>query len=314
MTAVTAVRPTGSWGGDTFAHEAFLFATDEDVVARVLPFVREGLAREEPVLVVAGERVRRVVADELGDDLPRLAAFAPAEDWWRGGHGTLLAYDGDLRALRRASRCWRLAAEPVWLAAQDGRVWSRFEAVANRCYADMPYYSLCLHDTTRLAPEVLDAVGRTHPLVWDGSSPVASPTYQEPEAFVSAAEPPWEPRPVGVQSATVTTGRDARDWLTSQIGDEWRDRLDDVLLAVHELVANALREAGAAYVAAWSTGEELVCEVSDPGAGMHDVTAGYVPPGPECPGRGLWLARSLADDAAVAPAGPGTRIRLYFRR
>ena len=42
-------------------------------------FVLEGLSRGEPVLVVAGERVRSLLAGELGPDLGRLTAFTAAE-------------------------------------------------------------------------------------------------------------------------------------------------------------------------------------------------------------------------------------------
>jgi anti-sigma regulatory factor (Ser/Thr protein kinase) len=48
---------------------------------------------------------------------------------------------------------------------------------------------------------------------------------------------------------------------------------------------------------------------------MHDVAAGYTPPSREpTGGRGLWLARSLADEASVRSHGPGTAVRLYFAR
>src|SRR3712207_8554516 len=45
------------------------------------------------------------------------------------------SYDRDLRALRASVPTWRLVGEPVWLGAEDGQEWSRFEAVVNRCYA-----------------------------------------------------------------------------------------------------------------------------------------------------------------------------------
>lgn len=312
---MTPLRPVGDWSGCGLAHEGFVFGADEELLRRVLPFVHDGFEREEPVLVVAGERVRDRLADSLGDDVGRLAVFAAAEPWWRGGPGTLLAYDEDLRALRRSSPSWRLVAEPVWLAREDGRVWSRFESVANRCYADLPYYSLCLHDRTRLDDAVLEEVARTHPLIWDSTQPVPSPTYEVAESFLSSVEPAWEPRPTGVTSTTVTSARAARALVDAATAPGWSARRDDVALAVEELVTNAVRAAGTAYVSFWTDGEVLVCEVSDPGPGMHDVTAGYVPPPADGErGRGLWIARSLADDATVAPAGPGTRIRLFFRR
>ncbi|MGY1644136.1 anti-sigma factor RsbA family regulatory protein [Geodermatophilus sp. SYSU D00703] len=312
---MTVVRPTGDWDGTTFAHEAFAFGSDREVVDRVVPFVLEGLAREEPVLVVAGERVRTALAEQLGPDVQRLAAFAPAETWWRGGHGTLHAYDRDLRALRASVPTWRLAAEPVWLAAEDGREWSRFEAVANRCYTSMPYYSLCLHDRRRLSPAVLDAVARTHPLTWGGDAPVTAAAYEDPRHFLRSAQPAWRERPAEAPAVAVTTSQEARRLLTAAAGDGWSARCDDVVLAAHELVTNALAVAAAASVAAWAEGDTLVVEVADTGPGLPDETLGYVPPDDDPAGaRGMWLAWSLADDVAVASGSAGTAVRLFFRR
>ncbi|MGY1602076.1 anti-sigma factor RsbA family regulatory protein [Geodermatophilus sp. SYSU D00815] len=311
---MTTISPTGGWDGTAFAHEAFLFATDDELAERVLPFVAEGLSRDEPVLVVAGERVRTVLADRLGADVARLAAFAPAETWWRGGHGTLQAYDRDLRALRASVPSWRLAAEPVWLAREDGREWSRFEAVANDCYADLPYYSLCLHDRQRLPDDVLDAVVRTHPLVWGDGGPVPSPAYEEPRQFLRAARPRWVERPGHSVLGTVTAPHEARTELAHAVdGGPWSDRRDDVVLAAHELVVNALRVAPYARVAYWTDHDTLVVEVSDIGPGLPDELRAYVPPPPDAEaGRGMWLAWSLADDVALATGEGGTTVRLSF--
>jgi len=309
------MRPTGEWDGTAFAHEAFLFATDHEVVDRVVPFAVEGLSRGEPVLVVAGERVRTLLGEELGRDVRLLAAFAAAETWWRGGHGTLHAYDRDLRTLRAAAPTWRLVAEPVWLAYEDGREWSRFEAVANRCYAAMPYYSLCLHDRRRLPASVLDAVARTHPLTWSGHAPVEAAAYEDPQRFLRSVQPAWDARPGHSAVWTVTEPREARRALAAAVIDGWRARADDVVLATHELLTNALRVAAFVEVAFWTDHESLVVEVSDSGPGLPDETCGYVPPADDLEGsRGMWLAWSLADDAAVASGPTGTAIRLYFRR
>ena len=312
---MSGARPTGDWDGASFAHEAFVFGTDRELVDRVVPFALEGLSRGEPVLVVAGQRVRTLLAEQLGPDVERLATFAAAETWWQGGHRTLHAYDRDLRALRAVAPTWRLLAEPTWLARDDGRAWSRFEAVANRCFAALPYYSLCLHDRQRLPASVLDAVARTHPLTWGGSAPVPEPAYEDPERFLRSVRPAWVERPARACVRVVTTPREARRVVSAAALDWWPARVGDVVSAVHELVVNALRVAAFAEVSSWTDRGTLVVEVADSGPGVPDETLGYVPPsdGPDAH-RGMWLAWSLADDAAVDTHPAGTAIRLYFHR
>jgi len=312
---VNRIRATGDWDGTGFAHEAFAFSADQELVDRVVPFAVEGLSRGEPVLVVAGERVRTLLAAQLGEDVRRLATFADAESWWQGGHRTLHAYDRDLRALRASVPTWRLAAEPVWLASDDGREWSRFEAVANRCYVTMPYYSLCLHDRQRLPTSVLDAVARTHPLTWGGDAPVPAAAYEDPQQYIRSVQPAWQKRPGDATVLPVTTPGEARRAVASSVVDGWGARVDDVVLAAHELVTNALRVGAFAEVSSWTDRDMLVVEVVDHGPGLPDETLGYVPPSDDPGGaRGMWLAWSLADDAAVHPSSAGTGIRLFFHR
>ncbi|GAA1252103.1 anti-sigma factor RsbA family regulatory protein [Oryzihumus leptocrescens] len=317
-----AMHPTGDWTGKAFAHEAFLYSSDEEAVARCVPFVQEGLDRGEPVIVVASEAVREALLAHLGDEAGRLAVVAASEGWWQGGFGTLAAYDRDLQQLRANGTPWRLIGEPTWLALPDGRVWSRFEAVANDAYADLPYYSLCLHDTRRLAPDVLEAVLRSHPMTWGGTEPVASPTYEDTATFLRQAEPAWTERPAGALVRQVGDARQARALVGEVLGGEQAgevgglagEREQDALIAVNELVSNALRAAGSAEVSTWREDGCRVWEVADSGPGFHAATAGYVPPADDLDcGRGLWLARGLASDATVRATGEGAAIRLFFR-
>ncbi len=309
---MTLVRPTGDWDGTRFAHEGFVFSTDHEVVRRVVPFVLEGFSRGEPVLVVAGERVRTLLAAHLGADLGRLAVFDPAESWWRGGHRTVQAYDHQLRDLQASTASWRLAAEPTWVEREDGRVWSRFEAVVNRSFAALPFYSLCLHDRRRVPPEVLATVARTHPLTWGDGGPVAAEEYEDPAAFLRSVQPAWTERPRDADVQVVTSPWEARRLMCAAVPDDRRARLGEVVLAGHELVLNALSAAAFAELATWTDGDTFVVEVSDSGPGLPDETQGYVPPDSEDGPHGMWLAWSAADDVAVRTGPSGTAIRLLF--
>lgn len=310
---MTAVSVSG-WAGNGFAHEACVFDDDDALRARMLPFLEEAMARGEATLVVAGERVRALVADTLVDGGGEPALLADSEEFWQGGAQTLAAYQESMRPLLEAGKPWRFIGEPTWLAGPGGEVWSRYEAVSNDAFADYPCYSLCLHDRRRLSPDLIECALRTHPLTWNGATVVASPDYQPTEAFLRSEEAPWTPRPEERDWAVVTRPAAARALVHQVLGDGHREEhVEDVVLAVHELVANALEAAGAAEVSHWRTRVGHAWEVSDDGIGMHKTSAGYAPPPSDVPtGRGLWIARSLADDAIVRPYGPGTAARLYF--
>ncbi|HET8716831.1 MAG TPA: anti-sigma factor RsbA family regulatory protein [Nocardioidaceae bacterium] len=307
---------TGTWTGERFAHEAFVFDDDEQVRRRCVPYVQEALERDEPVVVVAGERVRALLRDAFGSSTDGFAVFAAAEDSWHGASGTLAAYQDSMQPLLAAGAPWRLIGEPVWLAYAGGAAWSRFEGVANEAFADYPYYSLCLHDRRRLTPALIEGQLRTHPMVWDGSAPAPNPAYVSTAEYLRTVEPAWTETPGTARAVRISSVREAHRTIRALAEDTVPElRPDDAVLAVYELVSNALRAAGAAHVHRWDSNGAVVWQVSDDGPGMHDVAAGYTPPSREpTGGRGLWLARSLADEASVRSHGPGTAVRLYFAR
>ena len=306
---------SGAWTGERFKHEAFVFSDDRAVRERVVPFVEEGLSRGEPVIVVADAPVRDVLSQALGSRVDELAVFAPSGSFWQGGHATLAAYQETMEPLLATGRPWRLVGEPSWLAEPGGHTWSRFEAVANDAFADYPYYSLCLHDRRRLPAALVDAQLRAHPLVWDGEAPVTSPDYEPTDVFLRDMEPSFDPPEDGVRWLVVHDLSGAGALVSSWMDlHPVRSRSDSARLAVHELVVNALQATGRAQVAEWHDDGHAVWEVRDEGPGLLDPTAGYLLPLRDLEsGRGLWIARSLADDSSLRADRLGTAVQLVFR-
>src|SRR5213592_1748872 len=78
-------------------------------------------------------------------------------------------------------------------------------------------------------------------------------------------------------------------------------RTRDLVLAVHELAANAVRHgAGQGRLRLWAMPEGVRCEVSDDGAegtGEESAEAADAALWHAEPGHGLWLVRQIADGA-----------------
>jgi len=102
------------------------------------------------------------------------------------------------------------------------------------------------------------------------------------------------------------------------------ERAIDVMLAVHELAANAVRHgAGSGRLRMEVTPGQLCCEVSDAGqgrrAGPGSAAAPWgtaplaTPPWPVEPGHGLWVTREAADQVRVVSGPGGSVVTAVFR-
>ncbi|SCL34882.1 Anti-sigma regulatory factor (Ser/Thr protein kinase) [Micromonospora nigra] len=101
--------------------------------------------------------------------------------------------------------------------------------------------------------------------------------------------------PLLSRAFTAATVTELRHQLASHVAAAGLtdDPGDDFVLAVHELVTNAVRHGGGAgRLLLVRRGDLLVCEVSDDGPGDDDLTVDL--PATNVPGgRGLWLAHRL---------------------
>src|SRR6201986_550141 len=83
-------------------------------------------------------------------------------------------------------------------------------------------------------------------------------------------------------------------------------RTRDLVLAVHELAANAVRHgAGQGRLRLWAAHDAVRCEITDEGA-PGEADAADAARWQAEPGLGLWLVRRIADSASVQSGASGT--------
>jgi anti-sigma regulatory factor (Ser/Thr protein kinase) len=301
--------------GPGFAHSAFLYDTDAAYAAVLVPFLLEGLARDEAVAVAASIDRVELLRDVLGVDAAHVR-FLPADEWYVRPVRTIAAW---AQILRTAAVAGRPSARLVGHAgfAEHHRTWVRFEAAVNAALAGLNGHLLCPYDRRLPAAE---PVLRTHPVVHDGGWR-DSTGYQHPELVLG--ELPEPEYPVAGQPVLAVAVADAVAELRAQVRDRasaegWlpADRVEILLLALSEVVTNGIRHGGAhRELRVWLTAEAVVCELTDDGPTPPGPLAGYLPPAHAAiGGMGLWIVQQLCDAVAISLAGGRTRARFALRR
>jgi anti-sigma regulatory factor (Ser/Thr protein kinase) len=89
---------------------------------------------------------------------------------------------------------------------------------------------------------------------------------------------------------------------------------DDVVIAVDEIATNALEHGRPpARVRSWTTPDALLVQVDDHGGTRIPAATGYHrPPTDARRGRGIWIARHLADVLTTHTGPTGTTVALCF--
>ncbi|WP_410675888.1 ATP-binding protein [Amycolatopsis sp. cmx-4-68] len=91
--------------------------------------------------------------------------------------------------------------------------------------------------------------------------------------------------------------------------------IDDLVLAVSEIVDNALRYGRSPVrMRIWADAEHLVVTVHDTGEGPGDPFAGLLPAARDIGGRGLWITHQVCSQVALHRDDTGFTVRLTAGR
>jgi anti-sigma regulatory factor (Ser/Thr protein kinase) len=302
-------------------HSAALYASDDQLQDRVLPYVVDGLAREETVLVVVSAEAERVLRSGLGSAADQVQWAAPGISYAR--LGVMFESFRSYFAARRA------AVAPTRLVSEydvDGGLarmaaYLRYEAMSTDIYAPYGYQWACLWDERRHPADVLHQVREVHPLLLGpGGRSARSTDHVDPAEFLARDSGPLPAPPddpgfdvwLNGPADLATLRRRLRSWAGARRSQ--RFDVDEAQIAVSEIATNALQHGGApGRVRGWADGDVLVVLVEDRGPGGIPPTGGYGrPPGPAGTGAGLWLARQLADSVVTRSTPAGTSVELRF--
>jgi anti-sigma regulatory factor (Ser/Thr protein kinase) len=306
---------------EPFRHEALLYSGEVDFLAGVLPFIRDGVAADEPVLVVVGAARIGLLRSALGATADRVA-FADMAEVGANPARIIPAWRDFVAGQDVARRRGRGIGEPIWAGRRPAELVEsqRHETLLNLAFAGVPaWWLLCPYDTATLAPEVLEEARRSHPFVTERGVSLQSGAYAGLEGaaapFAAALPEPFDPPP------EFAFGPGALAGLRQVVADHAvaagldSDRTADLVLAVDEVATNSLRHGGGqGTLRMWAEGDAVVYEVRDAGRIQDPLVGRARPPLDGDRGRGLWLVNQLCDLVQLRSFPSGAVIRLHMWR
>lgn len=297
-----------------------MYAGDDEFRAGTLRFLRDGLERDEPAMVIACARKIALLRDALGVDAERVR-FTDLRDVGTNPARVIPVWTRFLRDVGGAGQAARGIAEPLHAerSVQEDVECDRHESLINLAFANaVDFRLLCPYDVSALEPSVIARAHCTHPFVSD-----ADGWARHSAAFHGLAvaaepcraplpQPPADAQTIAVMPAGLLALRAVVARRAERAGLSARRR-EDLVLAVNELATNSIRHGGGAgTLTIWETESALVCQVTD-GGHLADPLAGRVLPEPGQVGRyGLWLVNQLCDlvEQRTLPGGNLVRVTM----
>ena len=187
-------------------HRALVFETPEEQLAAVVPFVRQGLERNERVMYFADVNSPDELRDAFraaGIDVDAafesgaLSIHSATETYARSGsfdaEGMIATLEATMREVVDGDEYDRLrvTGEMTWALDADADTLDslvEYESKVNDLYPGKPIIGLCQYDRTRFSPDLLHDVIRAHPHQVYNATVTQNFSYLPPEEFF-AAEP-----------------------------------------------------------------------------------------------------------------------------
>ncbi|GAA4964681.1 sensor histidine kinase [Actinoplanes utahensis] len=323
------VNRRGHEAGSGFVHTALIAGTDDEVIDALVPALRRSASTYDEVLMVVGKHTRALLAGHV-DDLAGVLRWDDVAAFYRRLGFAYESFRRYLAEQAEAGRRVHVIAEPDLADKSDadpppGRAeaYLAYEAVCNDTYAPYRFPVTCLWDTRHHSAAVIEGVQATHPRLLTPAGPQPSPHYRQPDQYLtlrSHVTLPPVPRAVShdqILSEVAQLSR-LRALLNAWAGDNGfaEESADDLVVTAVEIASNALCHAATPVrVRAWRHDDTLVVQCDDTAGIPIPATAGYHRPdttGALPGGRGLWLARQLADVVLIDSHAGRTSIRLHF--
>jgi anti-sigma regulatory factor (Ser/Thr protein kinase) len=302
-----------------YRHEAVLYRGVNDYVDSLVPFIAEGLQAGEPVLVaVPTERLATLRAALRG---ATGVSFVDMSEVGANPARILPTWQAFVDDNRSAGTRLRGVGESIWAGRRPVELaeCNRYEALFNiAVHPQTPLWLRCPYDVSALESGTILEAERNHPWVVENGIVHAGVDHHADDPFMCVRQRLAEPAALDWDVIFDVTGvRTVRERVAAHATDGGisRERTDDLLLAVHEVVVSSLRRGGGSgRLRLWRDDASVVCEIRDRGRIVDPLVGCRMPSSTALSGRGMWMVQQLVDLAQVRSSSGGTTVRMHTWR
>jgi anti-sigma regulatory factor (Ser/Thr protein kinase) len=300
-----------------FRHETLAYRGDQEFLEGVLRFVREGLDRDEAVVVAEPPARLAQLRDALAEDAGSVEFLDMTEIG--GNPGRIIdVWTSTLDRHTRAGRTLRGVGEPAYAgrSAAELAECELHELLLNPAFDGGPAWRLlCPYDTLQLPPAVCARALTTHP--WrtgtDGTTTVSGDYDTRTTAQALAVALPAAAEAVlrgefGVADVPAVRRTVAQYARTCGLP---ADKVEILELAASELATNSVRHGGGGgTLAMWTQPGAAVVEFTDAGHLTDPLVGRRLPSTAQDGGRGVYLVHQLCDLVQLRSSSSGTTVRV----
>jgi hypothetical protein len=303
----------------SYRHEAFLWHDRTDYTDGLVPFISEGLAADEPVMVATISEHTDWLREALGKEANRVKFFDMAE-LGRNPAKIIPAWQKFIDAEADGGRPARGVGEPIWAerGADELIECQIHEALLNVAVDPMtPFWLVCPYDAESLEPTVIDEAYRSHPVVIEADAYKGSTQYAgraHLEVMLGTELPRLTGEPTTIPFCAKNLNRLPRFLkLEGHVAGLALKQATDLAAATHGLAAGTLQRGGnGGLIRLWRQPGSVVYEVIDD-TFVDDPLAGRRAPLVDS-ADALWTANQLCDLVQLRSTPAGTTVRLHAYR
>lgn len=290
-----------------------MYSGERGFVAETVPFILQGLAAGEPVMVAVSQRKIELLRERLGARTDGVE-FHDMGELGRNPARIIPAWLRFLDASQGGPA--RGVGEPVWVGRSKAELAECriHEHLLNDVLEDAYGFLLvCPYDVASLDPDVAAQARHSHPTICEHGARQESPEYRRIDALAGdRLEPPPQAAVTRrFESDELHHVRAAVAAAARRAGLVEPD-VREFVLAVSELAANSIRHGGGSgELRTWHENGSLLCEITDAGQ-IGDAFVGRRWPRPDqSDGRGLWIVNQVCDLVQIRSDASGTTVRLH---